>query len=156
MRPQLHSARPWVGDRCKQRSGAGTRTAAVTTSAGCRACTTTPTATVVGVLVGAAAGGTTKGGAKATTSVAARWMLGNRRQRNDEGGRRSILGDIIDVDIFEEEQGVSLIEGRERTLHFQVRNHVTKLPVKPTKEREHKGPIADGIAKLSKGTRHRL
>jgi hypothetical protein len=50
--------------------------------------------------------------------VAAQWTLGNKRRRSDEGEQRSILGDVVDVDLFEEEQGASLIEGRERMLHF--------------------------------------
>jgi hypothetical protein len=31
-----------------------------------------------------------------------------------------------------------------------------KLPVKPAKEHEHKGPIVDEITELSEGAHHRL
>lgn len=113
-----------------------------------------PMATVVGAW--AATGWATRGSARAAPSVPVWWTLGSRRRYGDEGGWRVIRGDVVDVDLFEEEQGASLIERREGMLHFQVRDHVTKLPVQPVEQRQHKGPIADRIAKLSEGARHYL
>lgn len=148
MWPQLQSAHPRVGDRGKQTSGTRMR------ATGAGGFAAAPMATVVGAW--ATTGCATRGSARATPSMPVWWTLGSRRRYGDEGGWRVIRGDVVDVDLFEEEQGASLIEHREGMLHFQVRDHVTKLPVQPVEQRQHKGSIANGIAKLGEGARHHL
>jgi hypothetical protein len=67
-------------------------------------------------------------------SVATGRTLGSRRRCSVEGRRRIIRGDVIDVDLLEKE-GASLVERWEGALHFQVRNHMTKLPVEAAQHR---------------------
>ena len=49
-----------------------------------------------------------------------------------------------------------LRERGERPVHLEDGHHVVQLAAEAAKEREQHLPIADGIAELSKGSRHRL
>jgi hypothetical protein len=77
--------------------------------------------------------------------------------RVESGRRRRIVGSrVLEVDFLEEKKIPRLVERGEGALKLQMRHHVTEGAVEASNQRQHEGPITDGITKLSEGARHRL
>ena len=63
---------------------------------------------------------------------------------------------VVNVDLLEQEEHVSLLKGGEGLPHLEVGDHGLELAIEPVKESEDQGPIPDRIAEVAEGCRHRF
>jgi hypothetical protein len=101
------------------------------------------TAVAVPSIAASPAGGSTRASGHGGVPLLLRLLVHDQGLCARLGVGRSVVADVVDVEFLEEQQGVGLREGGERTLHLEVGHHVPVLAVEATKQGEDELPVAD-------------